>query len=142
LKIRRATQNDLETVRELWEALYEECPEPEHERKDWEEVADDVRPAIEAHVTLLAEQDGEAVGFLLGRPKSERIGYVSDLYVLPEHRTRGIARELLTEAVAALGREVVTLDVDITNAAARSFYRRLGFHEQSLRLAIEAERLA
>jgi ribosomal protein S18 acetylase RimI-like enzyme len=142
LKIRRATQNDLETVRELWEALYEECPEPEHERKDWEEVADDVRRAIEAHVTLLAEQDGEAVGFLLGRPKSERIGYVSDLYVLPEHRTRGIARELLTEAVAALGREVVTLDVDVTNAAARSFYRRLGFHEQSLRLAIEAERLA
>jgi ribosomal protein S18 acetylase RimI-like enzyme len=142
LKIRRATQNDLETVRELWEALYEECPEPEHERKDWEEVADDVRRAIEAHVTLLAEQDGEAVGFLLGRPKSERIGYVSDLYVLPEHRTRGIARELLTEAVAALGREVVTLDVDVTNAAAHSFYRRLGFHEQSLRLAIEAERLA
>jgi ribosomal protein S18 acetylase RimI-like enzyme len=142
LKIRRATQNDLETVRELWEALYEECPEPEHERKDWEEVADDVRRAIEAHVTLLAEQDREVVGFLLGRPKSERIGYVSDLYVLPEHRTRGIARELLTEAVAALGREVVTLDVDVTNAAARSFYRRLGFHEQSLRLAIEAERLA
>ena len=141
MRIRPATQDDLETVRELWEALYRECPEPEHERKEWAQVADDVRLAIDAHVTLLAERDGAVVGFLLGRSKSERIGYVSDLYVLPEHRARGIARELLNEAVGALGREVVTLDVDVTNTGARSFYRRLGFHEESLRLVIGAEKL-
>ena len=75
-------------------------------------------------MTFLAEDGGQPVGFLLGRPKSERIGYVSDLYVLPEERRRGVARRLLTEGIAALGREVVTLDVDASNAGALAFYRR------------------
>jgi ribosomal protein S18 acetylase RimI-like enzyme len=139
--IRAATPADLETVRELWEALYAECPEPEHERKDWEQVAADVRRAMEEAVVLFAEEDGDTVGFVLGRPRSERTGYVSDLYVSPEHRHRGIARELLRRAAAALDRDVMTLDVDATNAGARAFYGRLGFREQSLRFAIDSERL-
>ena len=142
MTVREAIASDLDTVRELWEALYAECPEPEHERKEWENIAADVEIAIDEHVALLAEEDGRAVGLLLGRAKSGRIGYVSDLYVRPDHRRRGIARALLYEGVRRLGREVVTLDVDASNAAARAFYVRLGFHEQSSRLAVRAEALA
>jgi len=139
--IRSAEAADLATVRELWEALYGEHPEPEHERKRWEEIAGDVRLAVEEHVVLIAEEDGRAVGFLLGRPKKDRIGYVSDLYVRPDHRRRGLGRALLSEGAHLLGREVVTLDVDASNPDARAFYERLGFREQSSRLAARAEAL-
>jgi len=137
--IRSAEAADLATVRELWEALYGEHPEPEHERKRWEEIAGDVRLAVEEHVVLLAEEGGRAVGFLLARTKKDRIGYVSDLYVRPDHRRRGLGRALLSEGARLLGREVVTLDVDASNPDARTFYERLGFREQSSRLAARAE---
>jgi ribosomal protein S18 acetylase RimI-like enzyme len=140
--IREATKEDLKTVRELWTALYEEAPEPEHERKNWNEIADDVRRGIAEHVALIAEEDGAAVGFLLARPRSARVGYVSDLYVRPDHRRRGVARALLLEGLSRLDLEVVTLDVDAANSDARAFYARLGFREQSLRLAIDSEQLA
>ena len=132
---------DLETVRELWEALYTEHPEPEHQRKDWEQIAAEVSIAIEDHVVLLAEDDGETTGFVLAWPKSDRIGYVSDLYVRPAHRRRGIARALITESTRRLAREVVTLDVDASNSEAREFYARLGFREQSSRLVASSEAL-
>lgn len=141
MKIRPATQDDLETVRELWEALYRECPEPDHERKDWRDIADDVRRGFEDNVALLAEDDDDAIGFLLARIRSPRVGYVSDLYVRPAQRRLGVAKALMTEGARLLDREVVTLDVDASNDAALAFYQRLGFHRQSARLAAAAEAL-
>jgi ribosomal protein S18 acetylase RimI-like enzyme len=140
--IRRATVDDLPVVRELWEALYTECPEPEHRRKDWDAVADDVRHGIEEHVVLIAEDDGAPAGLLIAYPRKERVGYLSDLYVRPDRRGAGLARELLREAAGRLDGDVVELDVDASNTGARSFYERIGFREQSLRLAIPTERLA
>jgi ribosomal protein S18 acetylase RimI-like enzyme len=142
MKVRPATQEDIETVRELWEALYREGPEPDHQRKEWPDIADDVRRGIDEHVALLAENDGEAVGFLLAHARSPRVGYVSDLYVRPERRRDGVARALVREGARLLEREIVTLDVDASNDAAFAFYGRLGFHPQSTRLAIAAEALA
>jgi ribosomal protein S18 acetylase RimI-like enzyme len=142
MTIRQATADDLDTVRELWEALYTECPEPEHRRKDWDAVAGDVRLAIDGAVALIADVDGEPAGLLLAVRKTDRIGYVTDLYVRPAQRRRGIARALLGEGSRRLGRELVELDVDASNTAARDFYIRLGFHEQSSRLAARAEALA
>lgn len=141
MKVRSAAPEDLETVRELWEALYCECPEPDHQRKDWRDVADDVRRGIDEHVALLAEDDGEAVGFLLARARTPHVGYVSDLYVSPARRRCGLATALLREGARRLDREIVTLDVDASNDAAAVFYDRLGFHRQSARLAIAAEAL-
>jgi ribosomal protein S18 acetylase RimI-like enzyme len=142
LTIRRAEPGDLETVHELWEALYHECPEPQHRRKEWEDVADEVRRGIDEHVSLLAEADAEAVGFLLAHTRTPRVGYVSDLYVRPAHRRVGLAGDLVREAARRLEREIVELDVDASNQAALAFYERLGFRRQSARLAIDAEALA
>jgi hypothetical protein len=60
------------------------------------------------------------------------------IYVVPEQRRRGVARELLTELAArarAAGGEHVTLDVDTTNEAGRAVWQRLGFREWALRLS-------
>ena len=60
----------------------------------------------------------------------------------PAFRRRGIARALLAAASAALGSELLSLNVDVGNEEARTAYRRLGFRDESIHLIVEAERLA
>jgi GNAT superfamily N-acetyltransferase len=56
--------------------------------------------------------------------------YVEDVFVLPEHRNRGIGSALLEAAetaAAAQGDPAVTLAVSTGNAGARRLYERLGY---------------
>ncbi len=55
-----------------------------------------------AELSLVAEQRGQVVGFLLGRRwQHEASGYVDLLAVAPAHQRRGIGAALLTHAFAA-----------------------------------------
>lgn len=84
--------------------------------------------------TLIAEHDGEPVGFalffhnfstFLGRPGI----YLEDLFVMPEHRASGIGRALLTElARLAVERGCGRLEWAVLdwNRDAIGFYERLG----------------
>ena len=142
MKIRQARHEDLDTVRELWETFYTEWPEPPHRRKAWSDVASDVeRLLVEDGVALLAEEEGGAVGYALGWPRNERVGYLGDLYVQPEFRRRGIGRALLVAAAQGLEREFVVLTTETRNAGARAYYARLGFEEESVNFVIRAESL-
>ena len=60
----------------------------------------------------------------------------------PAYRRRGVARELLAAASAALGTELLSLTVSVTNDEARTVYRRLGFRDEAMNLIVESERLA
>ena len=83
---------------------------------------------------ILAEDNGEAVGFalffhsystFLGRPGI----YLEDLFVKPEHRSKGIGKALLAHiARLALERECGRLEWSVLdwNEAAIRFYRSLG----------------
>jgi len=60
------------------------------------------------------------------------LGHIKDLAVDPEYRRRGIARTLLSRALAALassGTSRVKLEVRRTNEAARSLYESFGFEQ-------------
>jgi ribosomal protein S18 acetylase RimI-like enzyme len=141
MTIRQATPEDLETVRGLWEAFYTEWPEPEHRQKDWNDISEDVERLLDTGVALLAEEEGDPVGFALGWPRNERVGYLSDLYVRPEFRRTGIGRALLVQAAAGLGREFLVLTTETRNAPARAYYEGLGFHEESVNFVIRSEAL-
>jgi|SRR3954470_328213 len=95
-------------------------------------------PSLRAHPTtviFLAYADGEAAGIatcfvgfstFAARPLLN----VHDLAVLPAHRGRGIARQLLAAAEAkarALGCCKLTLEVQENNHDARRLYARAGF---------------
>ncbi|HVN62802.1 MAG TPA: GNAT family N-acetyltransferase [Gaiellaceae bacterium] len=141
MTIRKADKTDLDLLRELWEEFQAEVPEVEHYRETWEEALPDVERYVAEDVALVAEDDGQAIGFALARPKNKRVGYLSDVYVRPDFRRRGVGRELLAAAVSALGSELLSLNVDVTNEEARTAYRRLGFRDESVHLIVEAERL-
>jgi len=85
---------------------------------------------------LVARQGDGVVGYVIadsvpnhGRP----IGHVKDIAVHPDHRGRGVGRDLLARALGALaaaGCARVKLEVRAGNAEAIRLYRRFGFEAQ------------
>jgi len=84
---------------------------------------------------LLAEADGEAIGFAQLYPSFTSVGMgriwvLNDLFVAPAHRGMGAGRALL-EAAAAFGCETgarrLTLSTQVTNATAQAAYEAGGW---------------
>ncbi len=94
------------------------------------------RPASGFYV--VAERNGDAIGALLITKewsdwRNGEFWWVQSVYVLPEHRGRGVYRRLYrhVQRLAARQRSVVgfRLYVDHDNARARRVYRSLGMKE-------------
>src|SRR5262249_10539048 len=83
---------------------------------------------------LVAPRAGRAAGYALYWPtydteSASRGGWLSDLYVLPQERRRGVAYQLMADLArrtAAAGGEYLVWLVHANNERARVFYRRLG----------------
>jgi ribosomal protein S18 acetylase RimI-like enzyme len=147
MTIRDATAEDRDRLRELYEEFAREIPPPpgipvdiEHELEELDDYLGD------QNVALVAEEDGRRiVGFALAKMEHPGIAHLSDLYVVPEARRQGAARELIREAATRLrdGEEasVLTLGVQVTNEDARNAYERLGFRPESVRLFAPIEHL-
>jgi ribosomal protein S18 acetylase RimI-like enzyme len=132
--IRAATEDDHDLLRELWEefeAELDQMSEP-YLHETWEEAWEDISVTVQEGIALIAEDDGRAVGFVfcnLGE-RGRQTAHVTDIYVRPEARGRGIGRALLAELIepardAGLGH--VSLEVLLRNSDARRLYERLGF---------------
>jgi ribosomal protein S18 acetylase RimI-like enzyme len=146
VSVRPATEDDEQVLHELWDAFQRELGPPEWWDVEWAEEWSGMRSAISSDeaLVLIAESDGDVVGYAVSRHRRPRAAHLNDIYVRPHVRTRGVAKELLatvTEEMRARGVEVMTLGVDVTNDVARTVYRRLGFREDSVRLIVELERL-
>ena len=132
MTIRAATEADHDLLRDLWEDFEVELGGEDYLRETWEEAWEDLSQTIADGVALIAEDDGRPVGFIfcvLGE-RGRKTAHVTDLYVRPEARGRGIGRVLLAELVepareAGLGH--VSLEVLVQNSDARRLYDRLGF---------------
>ena len=114
-------------------------------RRPGEEVANAyldwmLRQAAEGGAVLVAEIDGMVIGFVAGwiertdniaeTADSNRVGYISDICVLPSHRGQGIAGQLLDNISKQLGAAGVTrirIGSLADNRSARSSYERAGF---------------
>jgi GNAT superfamily N-acetyltransferase len=147
MTIREATPQDRERLRQLYQDFVREIPPPpgipvdiEHELGELDDYLGD------QNVALVAEDDGGRVlGFALAKMDHPGIGHLSDIYVAPEARRQGAARELIREAAMRLrdaeGASVLTLGVQVTNQDAHVAYERLGFQTESLRLFAPIEQL-
>jgi GNAT superfamily N-acetyltransferase len=138
--IRNATSEDLALVRELWRAFNDEIPDAPWRDDDTEEDLQALEKAIVEDVVLLADDVGLAVATMRGA----KLGFLDLLYVRPEARGRGVARELASEAAAQLrgrGAEVLELEVLESNEHARAVYRAWGFAPVEHTLAAPVEQL-
>ncbi len=95
-------------------------------------------------VLLVAEQaDGDAVGFLVATAESSHPVFarqraeIWDLVVLPDHRSKGLGKQLMEAAFEALtqrGAEDVVLHAARNNPAAVKLYKKLGLRPVMYRM--------
>jgi ribosomal protein S18 acetylase RimI-like enzyme len=145
VKIRAVTEADAPAIRALWEAFEAELPEPDgFAPETWEEAWADLRRHAREGVALLAEDDDGLAGYVFATALQGTRSHVTDVYVRPEARRRGLATELMRELAAGLrdlGAQWVSLDVLTTNRAALALWERLGFAEVQAVLATRLETL-
>lgn len=75
------------------------------------------------------------LGNAIDQVKGERHAYIFLLYVMPEHRRRGIASALMRHAedwARARGDHQIGLQVFLSNQPAMSLYHQLGYNTQSV----------
>jgi GNAT superfamily N-acetyltransferase len=136
---RAATDDDWATVRRLYradhveEALRDErMPYPEVVTRAIAEVKRAKSPAVRVWI---ARADDVDCGFFTSWDGMDGIGLVEDLFVLPEHRGRGVARALISRAVAdarerGAGPVLIGALIDDTP---KDLYRRMGFEPLMVR---------
>lgn len=116
-------------------------------RKTEKHVRRTVRTHIRRGAVLVAEKEGRLVGFVLvSRARfvldtSRTTGAITDIYVEPDERRRGIGSRLLASALEwlkARGYVRVLLNVS-TNNPARRLYERVGFRSFSESMEIELD---
>lgn len=80
--------------------------------------------------TLVAEENGEVVGFVNARGAQRGWGMVTTLDVAPGRQRRGIGTQLLAaieEWLAGEGVRVVSLETPADESGARQFYEKHGY---------------
>jgi ribosomal protein S18 acetylase RimI-like enzyme len=138
--IRPATADDLPLVRELWHEFAAEIHDAPWRDDDHDDDLERIEKALAEGGVLLADQDGIAVVETIGSRTAE----LDFLHVRPHARRKGLAAELMREAVRLVrerGLEVLELRVLASNADARAVYQRWGFEPVELFLAAPVDAL-
>ncbi len=140
MTIRPATEADHDQVRELWTAFQDEAGGPAFLQETWEDAWSDLCKHLVGGLGFVAVDGDTVVGFAFATVPRETpdLGHVTDLYVEPTARRRGLARDLVgkvVEELQARGVGHVGLDVRVDNTGARSLYDGLGFVEEERFLA-------
>jgi ribosomal protein S18 acetylase RimI-like enzyme len=141
MDIRRATPTDLALVAPLFDAYRQFYDKPADPGLARDFVA--ARLTREESTILLAvDDDGRALGFtqlypLFSSLSARPMLILSDLYVAPGARRRGVARALLLAARRygeSTGAERMELQTAHTNTAAQALYESLGWiHDREFR---------
>jgi len=152
--VRPATPTDVPAVlpmvtkicalHESWDsAKYGFLPHPEQRYERWLK-----RLATgERSVFLVAEDEAQLVGFLVATVESEipiyrlqEFAFIHDLWVEPEYRQKGIAKEMVMQAVEhfhQMGVQQIRLDTAAINEAARRLFASCGFRISTVEMLRE-----
>jgi RimJ/RimL family protein N-acetyltransferase len=151
--VRLVTEEELERLRPLWEALYAHqllhgmrIVLPQDAFDAW---TTGMRPSLGRFGFVVAsELDGEFLGFLAGRIRmlpphfgSQPVGFIGEVFVSEDQRSRGLGARMLVLAMEWFrenGVKRVELQVVIENRGAVRFYERLGWHKELVQLVFDA----
>ncbi|MDM8000079.1 MAG: GNAT family N-acetyltransferase [Dehalococcoidia bacterium] len=134
LQIREMEIDDLPAVFHLGERIFTSETVPTLYRT-WDEFEVTSLFNSDPEFCLVAEVDGETVGFILGttvtKTKSAwKYGYVVWLAVVPEWQREGLGSRLfdkLAEKMIEDGVRIFMVDTEATNQPALSFFKKKGF---------------
>jgi ribosomal protein S18 acetylase RimI-like enzyme len=100
-------------------------------------------------VFLVAEREGTIAGFLVADTEREigiyrlkEFGFVHDLWVEPEYRNEGLARQMVmlcVERFREIGVGQVRMDVANGNEAARRLFEACGFRVSTIEMLMELD---
>jgi len=140
MRIGSATPADVEALADLWVALA--ADQRQHGSHllagaNRAAIREALARAVVADGLRVAREDGDLLGFVsftvehgdYGTDATR--GTVTNVYVRPADRGRGIGGALLDAAETALrtaGADVVALEAMVDNERARRLYRRRGYH--------------
>ena len=154
MTIRSATPADIPAVlpmvsklaalHEAWDPQrYDYKPEPEKMYHRWLTA----RANDEHSVFLVADRESRIVGFLIATMvgtipiyRLEETGYIHDLWVEPDYRNEGIARQmtmLAVERFREMGVKQIRLETATKNDAARKLFESCGFRVSSIEMLFE-----
>ena len=146
MNIRPVTDADAEAIRGLWEAFDVEIPiPPGFQPETWPQAWTDLRRHAAEGVGLIAEDDSGPAGFAFATALKGERSHVTDIYVRPDARGKGLGTRLMAEVAAGareLGATWVSLNVLTSNRPARTFYERLGFEDVEIIAAVPLAALA
>lgn len=154
IKIRKATLDDVDSIVSMWHGLmrhHRELVKRDKIRKPWHVPASDAEAHFRRWVkkwirspnglVLVAEADGDIAGYALNQIKDkgtipvyriQKLGYMSDLYVKPGYRGKGISSRLKTTVFQWFRKNGVTyvdIGFHVGNTRAQKIYRLWGFAE-------------
>jgi ribosomal protein S18 acetylase RimI-like enzyme len=154
MTIRRATADDVPSVlpmvgklaalHESWEpAKYAYKPNVQEMYRSWMRS----RAIDSRSVFLVAEREGRVVGFLVATVEREipsyrldEYGFIHDVWVEPEYRNEGVARQmtmLAIEKFREIGVKQIRLDTAGPNEAARGLFASCGFRPSTTEMLLE-----
>ena len=94
---------------------------------------DNYNPIINDYTKVYAYKiDNKYVSFIVTQILYENAEII-DIYVMPDYRRRGIAKELMNKIINDKEVKNITLEVNINNKNAILMYNSLGFKETTLR---------
>jgi GNAT superfamily N-acetyltransferase len=150
MEISLAKASDVPGLEPLWKALYEHqlavgqmLPVPEGAFAEW---ARGMAPVLGRFgVIVMAVEDSEVQGFVAGRIRpipshfgGGLAGFISDVFVKPDFRGRGISRQLIYSAEKwFVERDVKRLELQVVpgNAVAIAVYEKLGWRQEFFQMA-------
>lgn len=134
LEIRELTIDDLAAVFHLGEQLFTSDFSPSMYRT-WDEYEITTLFNSDSELCLVAELDGEIVGFALGTTVEKqnsawKYGYLVWIGVRPGLQQSGAGRRLfgeLKKRMVEQGVRMIVIDTDADNVAGINFFKKLGF---------------
>lgn len=134
-------QGLLDCFTRVWESLRSMLPEPwiedEIESIRQPDAKDRLQNVITnpTRITLVAEEEGQIVGFALGRTQKSGLSWLSFMGVSPTHRRRGIGKRLVQkylEESRLKGAYKVSLNTAPELKPAMKLYTEMGFVPEGL----------
>jgi GNAT superfamily N-acetyltransferase len=131
LLFRPATLRDVAAMAQLRTEHWGNAPDWERTIASYLSGEHHPRHALLPRVAVIAEQDGEVIGFIAGHltRRYRCDGELQWINVSPDYRGQGVATELLRELAdwfASHNARRICVDVQPRNATARTFYTRHG----------------